>query len=224
MPDEAGPRLAALVVDYGGVLTTSLGASFASFSETEDIDRAHLQEVVLTAYDDGRPSPLHLIETGSVTLDEFEVELAARLRTRTGGPVAAEGLVRRMFAGAHPDERMLDAVRRARAAGLRTALLSNSWGNREQYDFPHFDTLFDAVVISGEVGLRKPDHGIFQLMCRELEVDPRACVFVDDIAANVRAAADVGMCGVHHVDTDATLAALEALLGLPFTAPYQPAG
>ena len=210
----------ALVVDYGGVLTTSLGASFKAFSEAEDIDGVHIQQVVLSAYDDGRPSPLHLIETGSVTLDEFEAELAARLRTRAGGTVAAAGLVQRMFAGAHPDELMLDAVRRARGAGLRTALLSNSWGNREQYGFAHFDTLFDAVVISGEVGLRKPDHGIYQLMCRELDVLPSACVFVDDIAANVHAAAEVGMCGIHHTETATTLVELEALLGLPFTEPY----
>ncbi|HVF05947.1 MAG TPA: HAD family phosphatase [Frankiaceae bacterium] len=215
------PRtLSALVVDYGGVLTTSLGASFAMFSEAEDLDRGHVQQVVLSAYDDGRPSPLHLIETGSVTLDEFEAELAARLRTRSGGTVEAQGLVSRMFAGARPDRRMLDAVRRARESGLRTALLSNSWGNREQYGFAHFDALFDAVVISGEVGLRKPDHGIYELMCRELGAEPQECVFVDDIVANIRAAAEVGMCGVHHTDTDTTLAELEALLGLPFTQPY----
>ncbi|HVE64753.1 MAG TPA: HAD family phosphatase [Mycobacteriales bacterium] len=219
MPDAAS-TFTALVVDYGGVLTTSLGASFQEFSDTEDIDREHIQQVVLAAYDDGRPSPLHLIETGSVTLDEFEAELAARLRTRTGGSVAARGLVQRMFAGARPDSRMLDAVRRARSAGLRTALLSNSWGNRDQYNFDHFDTLFDAVVISGEVGLRKPDHGIYQLLCRELGVPAAECVFVDDIGANIRAAAEVGMCGVHHVDTDTTLAELELLLGLPFSAPF----
>ncbi len=223
MPDDVPTGFTALVVDYGGVLTTSLGASFKAFSDAEDIDRDHIQQVVLSAHDDGRPSPLHLIETGSVTLDEFEAELATRLRTRAGGVVAAEGLVRRMFAGAHPDTRMLDAVRRARDAGLRTALLSNSWGNREQYDFPHFDTLFDAVVISGEVGLRKPDHGIYELMCRELGVRPQECVFVDDIGANIRAAAEVGMCGVHHTDTESTLAELAALLGLPFPEPYRPA-
>lgn len=216
----ASRQFTALVVDYGGVLTTSLGASFKAFSDAEDIDREHVQQVVLSAYDDGRPSPLHLIETGSVTLDEFEAELAARLRTRTGGTVAAEGLVQRMFAGAKPDEAMLDAVRRARAAGLQTAMLSNSWGNREQYGFAHFDTLFDAVVISGEVGLRKPDHGIYELMCRELDVTPQECVFVDDIAANIRAAAEVGMCGVHHTDTATTLRELETLLGLPFTGPF----
>lgn len=222
MPDDRSPRFSALVVDYGGVLTTSLGASFAAFSAAEDIDGKHIQDVVLSAYDDGSPSPLHLIETGSVTLDEFEAELAARLRTRAGGAVEAAGLVRRMFAGATPDTRMLDAVRRARDSGLRTALLSNSWGNREQYGFAHFDTLFDAVVISGEVGLRKPDRGIYELMCRELGVPAQECVFVDDIGANIRAAADVGMCGVHHTDTDVTLRELESLLGLPFTADYSP--
>jgi epoxide hydrolase-like predicted phosphatase len=210
------PELTTLVVDYGGVLTTSLDASFKAFTVAEDIDGKHLRDVVLTGYGDTGKSPLQLIETGSIRLDEFEAELASRLRTRSGGTVAAEGLVRRMFAGATPDEAMLTAVARAREHGLRTGLLSNSWGNRQQYDFPHFDTLFDAVVISGEVGLRKPSHDIYRLMARELGVEPSECVFVDDIAVNVRAAAEVGMCAVHHVETATTLAELEAVFGVPF--------
>lgn len=210
------PELTTLVVDYGGVLTTSLDASFRAFVDRHDVDGAHLREVVMGAGAEGEPSTMQLIETGSISLDEFEAELARRLRTRSGGTLAAEGLVRAMFAGARPDETMLGAVRRAREHGLRTGLLSNSWGNRQQYDFPHFDTLFDAVVISGEVGLRKPDPDIYLLMARELGVAPEQCVFVDDIAVNVRAAAGVGMCGVHHVDSERTVAELAAVFGRSF--------
>ena len=210
------PELTTLVVDYGGVLTTSLDASFRAFTVSEDIDGAHLREVVLGGYGDTGQSPLQLIETGSIDLDQFEAELAARLRTRSGGTVEAQGLVRRMFAGANADEAMLRAVRVARERGLKTGLLSNSWGNRQQYDFEHFDTLFDAVVISGEVGLRKPSHDIYRLMARDLGVAPEECVFVDDIAVNVRAAAEVGMCAVHHVETTRTLEELEAVFGFSF--------
>jgi putative hydrolase of the HAD superfamily len=109
---------------------------------------------------------------------------------------------------------MLNAVRKARESGLRTALLSNSWGNRDSYAFEHFDTLFDAVVISGEVGMRKPDPGIYALAAREVGVPPGQCVFVDDIAANVRGAVEAGMVGVHHTDTAATLLELETLFGV----------
>jgi putative hydrolase of the HAD superfamily len=214
--DASERSLTTLVVDYGGVLTTSLDVSFRAFTDAHDLDTAHLREVVLGPGPDGRV-PIQLIETGSITLDEFEAELAARLRTRSGSTLQAQGLVRAMFAGAAPDERMIAAVRAAREVhGLRTGLLSNSWGNREQYDFPHFDALFDAVVISGEVGLRKPDPDIYRLMARELGVEPHECVFVDDIEANIRAAAEVGMCGIHHTDTDRTLVELGAVFGRNF--------
>lgn len=208
------PDLTALVVDFGGVLTTSLRDSFTAFVRDEDVDGDHLHQVLFAEYGEG--TLVHGIETGAVTMEEFERELAARLRTTTGSAIEAEGLVRRMFAGSRADGRMIDAVRKAREAGLKTGLLSNSWGNRDSYRFEHFDTLFDAVVISGEVGLRKPDRDIYVLAARELDVPPEQCVFVDDIAANVRAAVGAGMVGVHHVETGTTLEELEALFGIVF--------
>ena len=165
------PDLTALVVDFGGVLTTSMRDSFTAFVRSEDVDGEHMLKVLFADYE-GEGSLVHGIETGRVTMEEFERELAARLRTTSGNPLAAEGLVKRMFSGASADTRMINAVSRARAAGLKTGLLSNSWGNRDSYEFEHFDTLFDAVVISGEVGLRKPDPAIYALAARDLGVDP----------------------------------------------------
>lgn len=204
--------LTALVVDFGGVLTTSMRESFTRFVTTEDVDGEHLHTVLFGDYGEG--TLVHGIETGRITMEQFERELATKLKTRTGNPVAAEGLVKRMFSGAGADHRMIEAVRRARASGLKTGLLSNSWGNRDSYEFAHFDTLFDAVVISGEVGLRKPDPEIYALAARDLGVEPAECVFVDDINANIRGAVAAGMFGVHHTDTDTTLTELEALFGL----------
>jgi epoxide hydrolase-like predicted phosphatase len=206
------PDLTALVVDFGGVLTTSMRDSFTQFVKTEDVDGEHLHSVLFADYGEG--TLVHGVETGLVTMEEFERELAAKLRTRTGGSVDAAGLVKRMFAGARADTRMIEAVRRARESGFKTGLLSNSWGNRDSYEFEHFDALFDAVVISGEVGLRKPDRAIYELAARDVGVPPEQCVFVDDIAANVRGAAAAGMVGVHHTDTDVTLDELETLLGI----------
>jgi epoxide hydrolase-like predicted phosphatase len=106
---------------------------------------------------------------------------------------------------------MLGVVRRAHASGLRTGLLSNSWGN----DYPRdgWDELFDAVVISGEVGLRKPDPEIYALAAERLGVPAEETVFVDDLSTNVRAAAAAGMVGVHHTDPDRTISELEILFG-----------
>jgi len=206
------PDLTALVVDFGGVLTTSMRESFRQFVRSEGVDGDQLHEVLFAEYGEG--SLVHGIETGAVTMEEFERELADRLTTRSGSSVLAEGLVKRMFAGARADTAMIEAVRRARAHGLKTGLLSNSWGNRDSYEFEHFDALFDAVVISGEVGLRKPDPAIYALAAREVGVAPQQCVFVDDIATNVRGAVAAGMVGVHHQDTEETLRELEILLGL----------
>lgn len=207
------PDLCALVVDFGGVLTTSIRESFREFVASEGVDGDTLQEVLFAEYAEG--SLVHSIETGRVPMEEFERELAARLTARSGSSVLAEGLVKRMFAGARADAAMIGAVRKARAHGLKTGLLSNSWGNRDSYEFEHFDSLFDAVVISGEVGLRKPDPAIYALAARDVGVEPAQCVFVDDIAVNVRGAVKSGMVGVHHVETPTTLDELEALFGIP---------
>jgi putative hydrolase of the HAD superfamily len=120
-----------------------------------------------------------------------------------------------MFAGFQEEARMTAALIRARAAGFRTGLLSNSWGN----DYPRekWDELFDAVVISGEVGLRKPDPQIFRLMADRLGLALGECIFVDDLVPNVRAAAELGMIGVHHTDVATTLGELEILLGISLT-------
>lgn len=106
------------------------------------------------------------------------------------------------------------AVRAARAAGLRTGLLSNAGGCGR----PEWPGLFDAVVLSGLAGVRKPQVQAYELVAARLGVRPARCVFVDDLRANVLGAAAAGMTGVHHRTAAATLQELEVLLGLPMTA------
>ncbi len=158
-------------------------------------------------------SPVHRLERGEITPAEFEDELAERLAER-GSPVVAQGLLGRMLAGlAHLDAGMLGVVRSAHDGGVRTALLSNSWGNH--YPDELFDGIFDAVVISGRVGMRKPDAEIFRHTAELLGLDPAACVMVDDLPQNVRGAVAAGMVAVQHTDVDSTRAELEVLLGMP---------
>ena len=102
---------------------------------------------------------------------------------------------------------------RNRAAGLRTALLSNSWGATE-YPRADFPGLFDAVVISSECGMRKPEAEIFQHAADLVGLPPEQCIFIDDIEANIAAANACGMTGVHHVEAAQTAAELEDLLGV----------
>jgi epoxide hydrolase-like predicted phosphatase len=127
--------------------------------------------------------------------------------------VRPEGLIERLFGAMGPDEAMLDGVRAARRAGTRTALLSNSWGDGLAYDPALLTELFDAWVISSQVGLRKPDPAIYQLVSERLGVPPEACVFVDDLAGNLKPARALGMATVlHRGDAAETLAAVRPLL------------
>jgi HAD superfamily hydrolase (TIGR01509 family) len=157
-------------------------------------------------------SPLHRLERGEISELEFERELAAELAVR-GAFVAPEGLLARLLAGlTELDPRMLDLLRRARTAGLRVALLSNSWG--DHYPEQLWQGLFDAIVISGRVGMRKPEPEIFHYAARQLELPVQHCVMVDDLPHNVTAAVGVGMVGVLHRGYDETVGELEALFGV----------
>jgi epoxide hydrolase-like predicted phosphatase len=196
-----------LLVDFGGVLTTSVWDSFRAFCDAEGIE----PEAVRGLFRDD-PSALALLrrlEVGELDEDEFSEQFAPLL-----GVERHEGLVDRLFAGMQPEEEMLTALRRARAGGVRTALVSNSWG-RGRYDREAFPELFDGVVISGEVGLHKPQPEIFRLAAERVELEPSQCVFVDDLRENCAGAEAVGMVSVLHRDAAKTVERLEELLGMP---------
>jgi putative hydrolase of the HAD superfamily len=217
-PASARGGFRAVITDWGGVMTTPISDAVRVWLETEDIDAEHYAAImrpwVVAAYDpaaDG--NPIHALERGECTVAEFERLLAARIIRRNGGSVLADGLLGRMFAATTPCDPMYAVVYALRKAGLRTGLLSNSWGIG---DYPRhlFPGLFDAVVISGEVGMRKPEPRIFRHVASLLGLDPAECVFIDDIEANVVAAGAVGMTGVLHSDPAVTVARLNELLGV----------
>ena len=196
-----------LLVDFGGVLTTNVFQSFREFSEREGLDPDHVKEKFRS--DPDALGLLRRLEKGEVDVDEFEPAFASAI-----GVADHEGLVERLFRGIGPDDRMLDAVRTARAAGVRTGLISNSWGTGLEYDDALMEELFDAVVISGEVGLHKPQPEIFELGASKIDVAPGDCVFVDDLRENCEGAEAVGMVAVLHRGAGETIERLEELLGV----------
>jgi putative hydrolase of the HAD superfamily len=196
----------ALLVDFGGVLTTNIWECFDAFCLDEGLPGGAVRR--LFKEDPEALADLRLLETGKLVEEEFERRLGSRL-----GIAETDGLIARMFAPLRPEERMIAAVRAAREAGRRTGLLSNSWGT-SIYEPRILDKLFDAVVISGEAGLHKPQPEIFLLAAERLGVAPQDCVFVDDLRENVRGAETVGMMAVLHREPERTVARLEELLGI----------
>jgi putative hydrolase of the HAD superfamily len=196
----------ALLVDFGGVLTTNVFDSFRAFCEAERLDPDRVR--VLFREQPEALALLRRLETGELGEDEFSELFAPML-----GIAEHRGLVNRLFAGMAPDEAMVGAVRAARAAGVRTGLISNSWG-RGRYDRAQLDELFDAIVISGEVGLHKPGAEIYGLGADRVGAAPSECVFVDDLRENCAGAEAVGMTAVLHRGAETTIPELERLLGI----------
>lgn len=210
-------RFDALIVDFGGVLTTPLQDAMVHFADDLGIELQDLVRVALKAYAGHDDDLVHGFETGHISEDDFAREFAARLQEASGKPVEPDGLVTRIFAGMTAEEDMMEAVVRARQAGYRTALLSNSWG-LDLYPRDRFPDMFDVVVISGEVGLRKPDPDIFTLTTEKLGLDAQRCVFVDDHPGHLKAAVDAGMTTVLHRTPEETIVELEGLLEIPLGA------
>src|SRR5262249_5704608 len=136
-------------------------------------------------------NPVHALERGEMAVPDFERRLAAALPTADGQSLQADGLLHPMVTWFEAAPDMFGPVRRAHAAGIRTALLSNSWGT---VDYPRdgWDDMFDVVVISGEVGMRKPEPEIFAHTVERLGLAPAECVFVDDLRHNIDAAVALG--------------------------------
>lgn len=214
---QARSRPRAVIFDWGGVITTPIVDTVRAWLEADGIDRdsytAAMRPWVRQAYGpDDSESPIHGLERGDIPESEFEKILASALVTVDGGPVAPAGLLKRMFAGSVMQPQMLDLVRQLRGSGLRTGLLSNSWGHRDSYPRDVLDELFDDVVISADVGMRKPEERIFQLAVERLGLSAGECVFVDDVETNIAAARAMGFAVVHHTELAATKAQLASLL------------
>lgn len=186
-------------------MTTDLFASFRAFCVAEGLD----PDALASAFRTHRPARdlLIALEEGRLEEEAFEPQLAEFLG------VAPETLIDRLFAGSGLDEAMVAAVREVKTAGVRTGLVSNSWGTR-RYPRKLLAELFDGLVISGEVGMRKPAPAMYSLGAERIGVEPASCVYVDDLPFNLKPARELGMETVHHVDAATTVPRLGELLGL----------
>jgi len=210
------PPLRAVICDFGGVLTTPLLDSFASFHERsgvapEDLGRA----MAAVAARDGA-HPLFELEVGRMTEADFLAKVQAEVERERGEEVAMGRFTEVYFEALRPNEAMVELMRELRDEGYRMALLTNNvreWESRWRALLP-IDEIFELVIDSSHVGMRKPDPEIYELTLERLGdgITAAECLFIDDIPGNVDAARELGMSAVQFRDNDETLPEIRSLL------------
>jgi putative hydrolase of the HAD superfamily len=203
----------AVISDFGGVLTTPLVEAFLAIQRDSGIPlEAMGQAVAAMSAQDG--NPLHDLETGRLSERDFVARLERALGDVVGRPVELAGFSERWFEHLEPNRELLDYLRGLRERGLRLALLTNNvreWEPLWRAKLP-VDELFEVVVDSAFVGVRKPDPEIYRLTLERLDLPAEACVFLDDNELNVRAAQELGMPAVWFRSTDQAIADVERAL------------
>ncbi|PXX70961.1 putative hydrolase of the HAD superfamily [Nocardia tenerifensis] len=200
----------AILVDFGGVLTTDVFAAFRRFGAQIGPDPDLPISVIVT---DPVVGPAFAdLESGHLDDEEFEI-LFARKLTERGATVEPAGLLGRIKSGIALDPDMIALIEGVRAAGHPVALVSNSMG-RDSYAGVDLAALVDVAIVSAEVGLRKPAREIYRLACRELGVEPGEAVMLDDLRHNIDGARRCGIEGIVHSSAASTAEELAVRFGV----------
>jgi epoxide hydrolase-like predicted phosphatase len=206
----------AVISDFGGVLTTPLFNAFAHVQEEQGIPLESLGMAMWRATQERGENPLFPLERGELSEPEFLAIVGAALSAEVGREVSMENFGERYFAQLHPNDELIAYLRSLKEdRGVRLAMLTNNvreWEARWRSMIPDIDELFELVVDSAFVGMRKPDPAIYALTLERLGLPAEACAFVDDIDVNCEAAAALGIRAVQFVDTAQAIRDLDALL------------
>lgn len=196
---------AGLIADFGGVLTTSFEGALRSFCVREGLAPDALQRIF--SVNAGAHGALKDLERGKINQAEFVDYLAPALGLHP------EHLLERILADIRTEPIVTNAVQGLRSEGIRICVLTNSWGTDpfDPYEPFRLDDYYDAVVISHQVGLRKPEPEIFQLAAERIGLNTQECVFVDDVAHYLDSARSLGMGAIHATDPTTTVADLREL-------------
>jgi putative hydrolase of the HAD superfamily len=207
----------AVISDFGGVLTSPLVRAFAAAQGGVEIPPEAYGTAMAAATAGGGELPLFALERGEITEAEFLAQLERGLAQILGRPVSLDGFTTRLMAALEPNAELFAYYGALRDRGVRLALLTNNvreWEPLWRSKLP-IDDVFETVVDSAFVGMRKPDPGIYELTLERLGLPAEACVFVDDLQINVDAARALGMRGVVYRDTAQAIADVEAQFSQP---------
>ena len=212
-PAAGSGAIRAVICDFGGVLSKPLFEAFVSVNEASGVSLEELGRA-LGAINQGDEVAYFELERGALPAAEFLSRLEAALRAETGRDVSLHGFGERFFSHVEANDEMLDAMRGLRDRGYRMAILTNNVREWQPYwrERMGIDEIFEVVIDSGFVGMRKPERAIYELTLRELGVDAHECLFVDDLEVNCEAATELGMKAVRFESSEQALAEIEAAL------------
>ena len=200
----------AVISDFGGVLTSPLFESFAAWQRQSGLSFERLGQAMSDAAERAGVHPLYELEKGTITEAEFLRMLEAELEPGT----SLSGMRDVYFEHLHPNPVMIECMRELRGRGLRMALLTNNvreWEPQWRAKLPEIDEIFEVVVDSAFVGMRKPDPEIYELTLERLGgVTAEECLFVDDVDVNCETARSLGMQAVHYVEAERAIAEIRA--------------
>jgi len=214
--------IAAVMFDFGGVIADGPFEAFARYERSNGLPDGFVRGLNATNHHDNAWARLERNEVGfDEFCDLFEAEAAA-----AGGGLDARELMASLSGTMRPE--MVEAVRRC-ADRFSTALLTNNFlrpdtvpGSADAArsagmtaEMDEVLGLFDVVVESSRVGVRKPDPRFYMLACEALRIEPSQAVFLDDLGVNLKPARELGMLTIKVESADSALAELESVLGLP---------
>ncbi len=209
------PEIEAVVSDFGGVLTTPLLSSFMAVQDRIGISPEDLGKAMRAVTEERGENPLYEMERGEISEVDFLALLGDGLEPILGHRPELHRFREIYFEALHPNEEMIELMRELKANGKRMAMLTNNvreWEPLWRSMLP-VDEIFETVVDSGFVGVRKPEPQIYEMTLERLGLPAEACLFVDDIELNCEGARKAGMTAVHFRDNEQAIAGVRAALG-----------
>ncbi len=207
-----GPR--AVISDFGGVLTSPLAGAFSAFEAHSGVPLVELGRAMAAEGVRRGVNPLFELETGRLTEAEFLGGLSGQLSRQLRREVSLDGFGERYFADLEPNTLVIEYMRELGSRGYRLAICTNNvreWEPRWRAMLP-VDEIFDVVVDSASVGVRKPQPRIYELTLEALGVAPQDAIFLDDIEINCDAARALGMIVVWFRSSEQAIEEIEAIL------------
>ena len=207
-------KIRAALFDFGGVILSSPFDAFASYEREAGLPEGLIRKLNSTNPDSNAWARL---ERSDVSIEEFCALFEAEA-LEAGHTVDAQRIIGLLSGEVRPE--MVEAVRRCKDAGLITACLTNNFvigdGHVDrEAEMAEVMALFDAVIESSKVGVRKPDPRFYELACSELGISPEEAVFLDDLGINLKPAKAMGMTTIKVLSPEQALADLEAVVGFP---------